>query len=397
MEEKFSITNIKSIHSLRYIFSFLEYNRFISLIKYNKNIQQNLNINLKDFSFNNNYIERKREKELPYEWGMGLHTCIALQIIIAFFLFFLIHYIINCQVKIKLKENYDKTKGNYHWDFFSSTIIRILSFIYYIYSFYVIYHMTDHAYGDFINSKKVFTALFGLIIIIQCYYEYQLIFKIYTIYFFALNGKWIIIFDVIYLIVNILYLIFGDLTFKKYMKSKTYEKMEDFYYLVSYKDINIQKYLLDDNFPSKYGKRKLISSIVNHFKIDYLQSDLDLIKAINDYRYKKNLNELIIDNNIPEYIIKGSTELILALSNVIKISNIKYILKFNVNDDFVFIKNDKNAMGILLQPFFNKINIIRQRNTKYITVYEDFDIQNYNAIRVKDNFEDENLVLKKIN
>ena len=133
---------------------------------------------------------------------------------------------------------------------------------------------------------------------------------------------------------------------------------------------------------------------MNHFKIDYLQSDLDLIKAINDYRYKKNLNELILDNNIPEYIIKGSTELILSLSNVIKISNIKYILKFNVNDDFVFIKNDKNSMRILLQPFFNKINIIRQRNTKYITVYEDFDIQNYNTIRVKDNFEDENSVLK---
>jgi len=395
MEENFSITNIKSKYALKYIFSFLEYKRFISLIKYNKSIHKKLNINLKNLSFNNKYITRRREIQLPNEWGMGLPTCVALQFIILFFLFFLIHYIINCVVKIKLKENYDKSNDKYHWDFFNSKIIRILSIIYYIFSFYVIYHMTDYAYGDYKNSKKVFTVLFGLIIIIQCYCEYKLIFKIYIIYSFASNGKWIILFDAIYLIVNILYLIFGDLAFKDYIDSETYERMKDFYYLVSYKDINIEEYLLDNNFPSKNEKRKFISLIANNFKIDYSQSDLDLINAINDYRFKKNLNELILDNNIPEYIIKGSTELILSLSNIIKISNIKYILKYNVNDDFVSIKTDINAMQILLQPFFNKINIIRQRNNKYITVYEDFDIQNYNAILVKDNFEDENLVFKK--
>ena len=109
------------------------------------------------------------------------------------------------------------------------------------------------------------------------------------------------------------------------------------------------------------------------------------------------MNELICDKKIPQFIIKGNTEIILANSNIIKLSNIKYVLKFKEEFiDFERMRSNKDIMNIVKKPFLNKINIVQQGNTKYITIYEDLDEKNnYHVIRIRDNFENENSKLKQ--
>lgn len=111
------------------------------------------------------------------------------------------------------------------------------------------------------------------------------------------------------------------------------------------------------------------------------------------------MNELICDKKIPEFIIKGNTEIILANCNIIKLSDIKYVLKFKEEFvDFERMRRNTAIMNILKKPFLNKINIVQQGNTKYITIFEDFDEKNnYHVIRIRDSFENENIELKQNN
>ena len=163
-------------------------------------------------------------------------------------------------------------------------------------------------------------------------------------------------------------------------------------YLLLFKDIKIKKYEIPDNLESIENKRKYFESKVNDLEIEYSRTDLNLIESINNYRQKNNLNDLIIDCKIPNFIIKESTEIILSASNIIKISNIKYLFRLNIEDDFEKIKEDENINNILLKPFLNKINIAQQGKIKYMTVYEDFDNKNYEVIQIKDKLENENLL-----
>lgn len=118
-------------------------------------------------------------------------------------------------------------------------------------------------------------------------------------------------------------------------------------------------------------------------------------QSVNEYRTKKNLSKLTRDNNIPNFIIKGSTEIFLSSKDIIKLSNIKYILRFHKeNISFETIINNKDIMEIVNQPFFNKINIVQQSEVKYITIYEEFDERNYDSLLIKDNYGSENSILK---
>ena len=67
-----SLNNISSVYTIRLIFSYLEYNHFFSLIKYNKQIQNKMKINLKENVFLNKYIERMTKIEFTKHLGDGL-------------------------------------------------------------------------------------------------------------------------------------------------------------------------------------------------------------------------------------------------------------------------------------------------------------------------------------
>ena len=66
-----SLEKISSIYTIKLMFSHLEYNRFFYLIKYNKQIQQSLNINFKENIHLNGYIERNTENDIGGSYSSG--------------------------------------------------------------------------------------------------------------------------------------------------------------------------------------------------------------------------------------------------------------------------------------------------------------------------------------
>ena len=195
-----------------------------------------------------------------------------------------------------------------------------------------------------------------------------------------------IIFDVIYLIANFIFICYSFHIGKKYLQGQEHSNYTYCNYLFLFRDIKIKKFELPDDYDTFKNKRKYLESKANYFEIDYSNDDIDFIKINNKFRTKKNLDELIIDYKIPNLIIKGSTEIALSPNNIIKISNTKYIFKLNNEDNFDKFEEDRNILQILLEPFLNKINIIRQNDIKYITVFEDFDNKNYEKIKIIKNF-----------
>ena len=86
------ISKISSKLILKQIFSFLEYKHFFFLIKNNKELQKNLDINFKENIHQNKYIEKIEENELPKKIGHNYQLFKNGIIFGMHYLYFIIHY-----------------------------------------------------------------------------------------------------------------------------------------------------------------------------------------------------------------------------------------------------------------------------------------------------------------
>ena len=394
MNNNSSLLNISSNDILKKIFSHIEFNRFYNLAKYNKQLQDKLNINFKNNIQPNKYIERIEKNKLENNYNSRRDLFNSLITFGAHYVYFIAHYLINVPLFLTLNPDLYKSKDKY-WNIITNIFFRIFSLFYHFFSAFVLYYILSNNKSDYIYRKIIFIMLTIIVIYFQCWYEIGLFHKIKLTFSFALNKKWIIFFDVIYAILNLSYIFFTTKALYSYFRAKIAKIYIKVNVLYLYKNIKIKEYKFKDNFELIGNKRKKISSEANNFENIYSEDDKELIQNINDYRIEKNLSELIIDKKIPNFIIKGSTEIFLTTKNIIKLSDIKYVIIFKNYVDYEGIEENKEIMDILLKPFLNKINIIQQGITKYITIYEDiYEKNNYNAIKIKDNLTSENLMLK---
>ena len=390
-----SLTNISSAFTIKLIFSHLEYNRFFSLIKYNKEIQQNLKINFKENIFPNKYIESSIRRGLDND-SDGLAFIYGLIIYGTIYAFFFLHFLLNAVLTINLNPKLYKNNDTY-WEIINGNFVKRLSIFFHFFSLHVLFHVLKKFSHDYISRHTIYSLFLALINFFHGWYEIALIHKIKLIYSFALNGKWMIFFDAILVLLNFIHVVVSMIIFIHYICIETVPENRKISLLYLYKGVAIDKYTIykDLDEYSEQKKQNLISKNKYFYKINYSENDLDLIKHINEYRLNKNLNELIKNDDIPDFIIKGSTEIFLSTVNIIKLSNIKYVLRFNKNNiNFENLLYNKDIMEIVNNPFFNKINIVQQSENKYITIYEEFDQKNYEAISIRDNNGNENSILK---
>ena len=96
-----SLLNITSSYIIKQIFSFINYHRFISLIKYNKRYQNTLEFNLKSNIHYNKNIEKEEEVNLSKGPEDGMKYVVSLIIHGGTYIYFFIHYILNLALNIK--------------------------------------------------------------------------------------------------------------------------------------------------------------------------------------------------------------------------------------------------------------------------------------------------------
>jgi len=144
MKTNSSLLNITSDYTLKKIFSFVEYNRFLPLIKYNKQLQNNLQINIKESAHQNKYIEKMIEVNIDDgdELGRALLFIYGGIIFGLIYLYFFLHYLLNAILYFNLDLKLYKNKNTY-WEIINSFLFRKFSifFIFIQCMFFVIFYI----------------------------------------------------------------------------------------------------------------------------------------------------------------------------------------------------------------------------------------------------------------
>ena len=100
-----------------------------------------------------------------------------------------------------------------------------------------------------------------------------------------------------------------------------------------------------------------------------------LINTINNFRQKKRINKLRVNNKIPNYLIDRPTELMInSGQNFFKLSDTEFLFKFQEgNFEENFEKKNENIINILSKDNLNQINIISKGEYEYIFIYGNFN------------------------
>ena len=260
MKNKETLTNIKSNYCMKFIFTFLEYNYILKLVKYNKKFQKILDIRLKNYKKRNIYLysiqKYKPELKKEYLYEADYEKYLSSSIYLVFSLChdtkgFIITAIILLGffiAKQKIKERYKMI---------NRILNIILLFFFCIYSFVYIYcialFIIDHDFFKKTSYLYLFFFLIGFLYIILC------LIRIYRYYIYI------------------------------YIKTRIIAKN----YLLQINKININEYKLSSNFHkmSNINKKKYILKNLPNFIISMTREEIDLIKKINDIRLKNNISQ----------------------------------------------------------------------------------------------------------
>ena len=157
-----------------------------------------------------------------------------------------------------------------------------------------------------------------------------------------------------------------------YEKTKTIKK----YFLTSFNYINIEKFILPDEFGSwrENKRKKYVLDNCLHFKYLNTSEERKIINKINIERVIKNLRSFGVDETfkIPNIFITWPTELMLdPEKNIFQISKTKFLFKYPVGTFLSHFNNkQEQPINILLRNDLNHIQIVTRNNYQYIFVSE---------------------------
>ena len=362
------LLNINSNFNLKLLFSYLKYDKILKLIKYNKSLQNKIEIeenNYKEYSnieINSEAIKNKigsgkiKINTLFLIFSLGncnINDGVCSPLGFSFLFFFL--YFLFPIIAITFYTSYVfsvQRKLNIVW----VTLINKSLFLLILSRFMYLFIILINSRNDAINVYLILSFFF-----IHILYEVLIFIKYINLYIIKKDD----LMDLIFLLFNFAIIVkYFVLIFSNWPKT--------FYYLVRYKKLSVEPHCIKiENY--RKNKKKYISNRVKELKYKYLDQDLKVFNKINIFRKKNNLTELKLKNNIPDFIINEISEVILFKEqHLFKLPNNKYLLKYEFGQfNYYFQNNNKNLIDILLKEGLNMINIVTQRNMQYILLYED--------------------------
>ena len=347
------LLNIESKSNLKLLFSYMRYNYILKLIKKNKSIQRSLEIDKKNYKYFSDVKYNSIEKK---EVNSGYINNYAFICQLFFFLFLFLIMVTCYTLYVNFKQK------NLNIGFAKNANFSLVGLIAFSFIFPCCLK-TDRFHAYFILFFSFIQILYEIIITV----------KIYIIFRFNSSTPFDpfidLFFDFCFLIINFIF-IFFQLIFIIEFWPKT--KRNIIYYLISYKNIRIKPYIIDNFKEFEKNEKKYILNIKEKLEHNYLFEDLKIIEEINNLRAKNKLTKLQKINKLPDFIINEISEVILFNTKpLFKLSKNKYLMKYEVGDFDNYYRNNKERLiNILLLKDLNAINIITQGNMKYILLYE---------------------------
>ena len=413
MENK--ILKINSNYNKILLFSYLKYDYILKLIKYNKSTQNHLGITLKNYQTISNYdcstkvitINRldynikkkfKNEKFTYYYILFSLLEMAIYFVIQNFFYIFIIQVIIICADK-KLIRFFKSTENltMYILGFYIILIIiKILcivfdtkklisekdenklnlipeinkSFILYIIILVLFVIFIQMPKAKRYSITKYFIILTFLVLFcITCIYEYIILLYLQIIKEFDKNN--LVYYHYGYLYVNTIFLIYTFFALI-ILPFKYFPKIISEVYLIEFRNIKINNYLLPNGFKKIKNKINYLREFAKKNLFIHIRTEKEnkIIELVNQYRINNGIPKInLAYNALPEFIFDDEISEInlLTYKTLFLLGHEKYLFKYKIGE---FINNIEQNKDILLKSNLNIIGVIIQNSYEYIYLFE---------------------------
>ena len=414
------IQRINSNYNKKKVFSFLKYNYVLKLIKYNKLIQNLLDLTQRDYLINSKHYGYKYQKiPIALESNFLKKTSDDLPKYLYYLLIFLnctIFYILKnkiilfilCFIFEIIKDGIIKEykikfgKEDLFFYLINFIVIIILAIVFgkiklisdnvknklmlipkinkgiIIYIPFIIFIILFYGYLIIMKFKLSRYVIISVLLIffgLNCFYEYLILLKIQILREFDKNN--LSLSDYVFLLFNnfILVLSFIHLMILYYL---LFPKIIKKYILNTFKNIRIYEYFLSYDFEKIKLKNQYLCKEAKYFNHRQTNEEKIIISSINKYRIENKVQELaLIDENIPKFIINDelSEVNLFTHKNLFHLGYEKYLFRYKVGE---FVENLENNKDILLKPNLNRINVIIQNTNALILIYKDNKNKNEN-------------------
>ena len=400
-----NLLEIKSLYNIKWIFSFIDYERSLKLIKNNKKFTKILEINIQNYKERSNYEYQEMEDPflkptciLPrpsYKQNLKfIFLIISTSIAIILFIYVLIFASLLAAKETfnenNTKQNYDKniakTINKINKSLFGFLAFIILSYFLYILSF-------NEKYRIILILNEIIYSIYEIIIIFKLILSYKIIKK--KFFWFICCDYVLIIFIFIYIAFYaylIYYYFIKNFCKKKFAHSKPEIKMKKLF-LTKFREIEIFPLKLSNTFKfmNDYEKREYVLKIKNECVLERTKKGRKLFSLINKFRINNNIDKLSYEEmNFEGLIIdKYSEPIFYKNENIFKFANGNYLLKYCLNEfETRFNNKEKNIIDILLNVSLKKIIILEKYNYEYIYIFKpenkpfDYDEKNCEKINI---------------
>ena len=392
-ENKTNILKINNDYNLKLIFSYLDYQYILKLIKINKKLQNKLGIKLENYKNKPNYPkfqEKIIENPIPYDGELALGLLgLAFCLTCIFFTYTLIYSIL---LVSKDTFNENNTKDNYESLVKTINIINACLFILvttnivgtFLFFFFLCKERDkSYKYGIKKIIKKILIILYNLIHII---FEILIIWKLVLSYEIKKEGTfWFIVLDYIFIFLNFFYILSIVAISYDYLKNIYNRKDADISYsITSLNNINIEDYHISEDFEKmkENEKREFLLNNYKNMTYNFTLEQKYLIISINKFRKENNLSKLFVHKvkRIPDYIMNEPAQIMMdSQNNFFKLSNNEYLFRYPIGEfENKFKNKDTNILSALLNEKLNYINIITKGNTEYVYICHLSILDSYN-------------------
>ena len=382
MKDNAPIFSITSSYCLKTILSYIDYSTTLKLVKYNKHLQNKIDINIKDYSLDYELKEEKTETSYStFIWYFIFTTHTLLIFSLHFYQF--IYSIFYLSVKpYKNKKRIEKIEKYFQESFGKSkiyhkiqtleTYILVINSLLFFFSCCGFCTAADDCFK--VDAIIWFTPMdiplqsifFG--INLWLLYEAYFIYENQKSNSIILNLLLIVIFIFVFFVFSLaLFIVNNKFRYKKVKK----------FYLKKFQGININTLKIDDNFckmNSEEKKRYILSKTKEMTFMNYGNEEnvKNILSQINEYRKENKLDNLKYFDRIPEFVINGNSLVKFTINNIFKIGKKKYLFKYPSGE---FLKQlnakNKNILNILSLDYLSEIKIVIKDNNEYILVYDD--------------------------